>query len=120
MKPIVRLLCALAMSVVGILHFATPEPFVRIVPAVLPAPLLLVYFSGACEIAFGLGLLIAKLRGPAAWGLILLFVAVFPANINMAINHLQLDPANPMPQWVAWARLPFQFLFIAGAFWLRK
>ncbi len=119
-KSAVRLLFAVAMVGVGSLHFIDPAPFVRIVPAALPAPLLLVYVSGVFEILGGVGLLLPKVRLYAAWGLIALFVAVFPANVNMAINHLQLDPANPIPQWAAWARLPFQALFIAVAYWLRK
>ena len=120
LKRIIRPLFAAAMVGVGILHFVQPEPFVRIVPSALPAPLLLVYVSGFFEILGGLGLLIPKVRLYAAWGLIALYVAVFPANINMAINHLQLDPANPMPEWIAWARLPFQALFIGLVYWLRK
>lgn len=119
-KPIIRLIVAAAMVGIGALHFISPDPFVRIVPAALPAPLLLVYISGVFEILGGLGLLIPRVRLYAAWGLIALYVAVFPANINMAINHLQLDPANPLPEWVGWARLPFQALFIAVAYWLRK
>ena len=104
----------------SIMHFVNPDPFVRIVPAILPAALLLVYISGAGEILGGLGLLIPKVRLYAGWGLIALYIAVFPANINMAINHLQLDPAHPIPEWVLWARLPFQALFIGLAYWLRK
>jgi uncharacterized membrane protein len=120
LKTVVRLVVAAAMVGVGVLHFVNPDPFVRIVPAALPAPLMLVYVSGVFEILGGLGLLVPKVRLYAAWGLIALFVAVFPANINMAINDIQLDPANPMPSWIAWARLPFQALFIAVVYWLRK
>ena len=120
LKPIVRVLAAAAMVGVGVLHFLTPLPFVRIVPAVLPAPLVLVYVSGFFEILGGAGLLIPRVRLYAAWGLIALYVAVFPANINMALNHLQLDPDHPIPDWAAWGRLPFQALFIAVAYWLRK
>ncbi len=119
-KTIVRFIAAAAMIGVGITHFTNPDPFVRIVPALLPAPLLLVYVSGVFEILGGLGLLIPRVRLYAAWGLIALYVAVFPANINMALNHIQLDPAHPIPEWAAWGRLPFQFLFIGAAYWLRK
>ncbi len=119
-KTIVRFACAAAMVVVGSTHFTNPEPFVRIVPDVLPAPLMLVYLSGAFEILGGVGLLVPRVRSFSAWGLIALYVAVFPANLNMAFNHLQLDPAHPLPEWVAWARLPFQALFIGLAYWLRK
>lgn len=119
-KPVVRVLAAIAMIGVGLLHFVSPEPFVKIVPAALPAPLALVYLSGFFEILGGAGLLVPRVRFWAAWGLIALYVAVFPANINMAVNHIQLDPANPIPEWAAWGRLPFQALFIGVAFWLRK
>jgi uncharacterized membrane protein len=119
-KRVVLLLMALAMIGVGIIHFANPEPFVRIVPPVLPAPLALVYFTGACEIAGGLGLLWSRTRWLAAMGLVVFYVAVFPANINMAVNHLQMDPVHPAPEWVAWARLPFQALFIGVAYWLSR
>ena len=53
----------------------------------------------------------------AAWGLIAsLFVAVFPANVNMALHHQQLTPEGTLPAWALWARLPFQALFIAWAY----
>ena len=111
---------AAAMVAVGAMHFIEPEPFVRIMPPWLPWHLELVYLSGVFEIAGGLGLLVTRTRRLAALGLIALFVAVFPANIHMALNGVQLDPANPMPEWIAWARLPFQFVFIAWAWWIAR
>jgi len=116
-KKILRFVLAFAMTSIGILHFTSPEPFVRIVPAVLPAPLVLVYLSGIAEIAGGIGILIPKLRRAAGFGLIALYVAVFPANINMALNQLQIG-ADPIPTWALWMRLPFQFVFIAWAYWV--
>ena len=119
-KVLVRLLLSAGMVAAGTYHFLHPEPFVRIVPAFLPAPLLLVHVSGVFEILFGVALWAPRLRWYAAWGLVLLFLAVFPANINMAVNHIQLDPTHPLPEWVAWVRLPFQLLFIACAYFVRK
>lgn len=116
-KRILRGVLALAMTGIGILHFTDPEPFVRIVPGALPAPLVLVYVSGLAEIAGGVGLLIPALRRAAGWGLIALYVAVFPANINMALNNIPLGN-EPVPTWALWARLPFQILFIAWAYWV--
>jgi len=107
------------MVIVGVSHFANPGPFVRIVPSALPAPLVLVYLSGAAEVGLGLLLLWGRTQRLAAYGLIALFVAVFPANINMAINGIQLDPASPMPAWAAWARLPLQAVLIAWAWAVR-
>ncbi len=120
LKPILRTLIALAMIAIGTAHFANPEPFIRIVPSMLPTPRLLVLVSGAFEIAGGLGLLWPKSQRLASWGLIALFLAVFPANINMAIHEIQLQPSGTMPVWAMWARLPFQALLIAGVWWVGR
>lgn len=111
---------ALAMIGIGVLHFARPKPFVRIVPKYLPAPLTLVYVSGFFEILGGVGLLIPATRVLAAWGLIALYVAVFPANVYMLTDDVSLDPRKPIPRWALWLRLPFQLLFIAWAFWFTR
>jgi uncharacterized membrane protein len=111
-----RIVLAIAISLAGILHFATPEPFVKIVPSSLPHPLLIVYISGFFEIAGGIGILIPRVSQGAAWGLILLFIAVFPANINMAINQIDL-PGIPDSSVLRWGRLPFQAVLIFWA-WL--
>jgi uncharacterized membrane protein len=118
-KRIVRIVAALAMASIGIAHFVIPDGFVRIVPAFLPAPLVLVYVSGFFEILGGIGLLIPRARYAAAIGLIALYVAVFPANINMAVNDIQPVGVH-VPGWLMWARLPFQLGFIAVAWWLRR
>lgn len=115
-----RYLLAFAMTAIGVDHFANPGPFVQIVPAFLPAPLMLVYLSGVCEMAFGVGLLFARTRLLSALGLVALYLAVFPANINMAIHQIQLTPESPIPVWAMWARLPFQALFIAWALYVRR
>ena len=73
-------------------------------PPQLPQPLLLVYLSGVFELLGGLGLLPARTRRLAGWGLLALLVAVFPANVYMALIHEQLH----IPAWVAWGRLPLQ------------
>lgn len=93
----------------GVRHFLHPAPFVRAVPDYLPNALMLVYVSGFFEIAGGLGILIKKLRKTAASGLIALLVAIFPANIHMAL-HSDLFPE--FPPTIFWLRLPLQFLFI--------
>lgn len=108
---------ALTMVAIGVLHFVRPKPFVRIVPKYLPAPLALVYISGFFEILGGLGLLIPSTRSFAAWGLIALYVAVFPANVYMLSDNVSLDPKKPIPRWALWLRLPFQLVFIAWAYW---
>ncbi len=100
------------MVAVGLAHFVNPEPFIRIVPPFLPVPALLVMVSGVFEILGGFGVLLPIARRFSAYGLIALYVAVFPANIYMAVANVQLNPDHPMPGWIGWVRLPFQFLFI--------
>jgi len=91
----------------GILHFAIPKPYIRIVPPLLPRPDWLVAISGGAEILGGVGLLVPRLRRPAAYGLSLLLVAVFPANIYMAVAHI--PPQGLLGnRWLQWLRLPFQ------------
>ena len=119
LRGIVRALLSLAMVAVGSLHFLRPQGFVQIVPAWLPAPLALVYLSGAFEILGGLGLLLARTRRAASLGLVALYVAVFPANVNMAVNHIQLGEAH-LPPAALWARLPLQAVLIALALWVGR
>jgi uncharacterized membrane protein len=89
------------------LHFIRPDIFVKIMPDFLPFQLELVYISGAFEIIGGAGLLSRKFLPIAVMGLILLLVAVFPANINMAC-HPERFPAIPL--WLLFFRLPLQLL----------
>jgi|TARA_B110000037_G_scaffold26369_1_gene30919 uncharacterized membrane protein len=79
-------------------------------PQWLPAHGLLNAISGAAEIAGGISVLIPRTRRAAGMGLILLLIAIFPANIHIAINGW---PGMDIPRWVLFARLPFQLLFIA-------
>jgi uncharacterized membrane protein len=90
----------------GTLHFVAPGVFVRIVPPILPWPGALVAISGAAEIAGAVGLLTVRWRRLAACGLTALLIAVFPANVYMAMQRMMF------PEWVLWARLPLQFLLI--------
>ena len=97
-------LLALLFTAAGILHFTSPQFYLRIMPPYLPAPLLLVQLSGAAELLGGLGLLLPATRRLAGWGLLLLLLAVFPANVYTA----QVHPTA----WLAWARLPLQPLLM--------
>lgn len=118
LKTVFRVLLALLVTAAGVMHFVRPEFFVAVVPAYLPYPRALVYISGFFEIAGGIGLLIPAVSRLAAWGLVALFIAVFPANINMALNQ---TPINGVVYPAAlWLRLPLQFVFIAWAYWLTK
>jgi len=115
MKTALRYLLSATVIAAGILHFARPEKFVAIVPDWLPAHRVLVAVSGFFEILGGVGLLVRRVRTAAAWGLVALFVAVFPANVNMALNKIFLD--NP---WILWGRLPFQAVLVAWAWWFTR
>ena len=82
---------------------------------------MLVYLSGVAEVALGAGLLVAPLRRLAGWGLVALYIAVFPANVNMAVNHVSfVEGQAPPPAWALYARLPLQALLIANAVWLAR
>jgi uncharacterized membrane protein len=110
------LLQAAAFTFAGVMHFVKPAPFVAIVPDYLPGALMLVYVSGVAEIAGGVGLLVPALRTWAGWGLIALLLAVFPANIHMALHKIPWD-GKPLPEWALWIRLPLQALLIAWVWW---
>jgi uncharacterized membrane protein len=114
-----RIILSLMMVAIGTLHLATPKPFLQMMPPYLPYHLELVYISGFCEILGGIGILIPLVSRAAAWGLIALYIAVFPANIHVAVNHVDIDglPYNPL---VAWVRLPFQAVLIVWAWWFTR
>jgi len=119
LKVVLRWVLALLMIGGGINHFLAPAPYVAMMPEALPWHLELVYVSGVFEILGGLGLLIPATRRLAAWGLIALLLAILPANLNMAINHLPLAGKH-VPQWALWARLPLQAVLIAWAWWFTR
>ncbi len=106
-------LFALVFILVGLLHFLSPGFFVQIVPPYLPWPLFLVYASGFFEVLFGVLLLVPSAQRLAAWGLIALLIAVFPANLYMAL-HSDLYPG--VPALLLWLRLPLQFALVAWAY----
>ena len=116
MKTALRWLLTAFMVLAGLNHFISPTPYVAIVPSALPAHLALVYVSGVAELLGGLGLILPATRRLAAWGLIALFLAIVPANINMALHHLPMGH-NDLPTWALWLRLPLQAVLIAWA-WL--
>ena len=114
-----RFLAAAGFTYAGIAHFRDPAFFKKIVPPGFPAPSTLVAVSGVAEIAGGLGLLIPTLRRPAAWGLLALLVAVFPANVFMAVAPEKI-PNMHIPRWALWVRLPLQPIMMAWVWWVSK
>jgi uncharacterized membrane protein len=91
--------------VAGALHFLKPRPYEAIVPDALPAHRELVYLSGLAEIAGGAGVLADGTARPAGWWLIATMLAVFPANITMAV---EAERFRQVPEPLLWARLPLQ------------
>ena len=102
---------------IGIKHFTDTNWFMTIMPPYLPLHEELVYISGFIEIFLGLLLVFKKYRFLAGWGLIILLIAVFPANIYLAQTN---GSAMDVSATVAWGRLPFQFIFIGIAYWHSK
>ncbi|GAB3675816.1 DoxX family protein [Salinisphaera aquimarina] len=94
----------------GIGHFALARFFVAIVPAYIPEPRLMVAISGTCELLGAVGLLWPRSRRVAGIGLLLLIVAVFPANLNMALHAAQFPAFAP---WMLYLRLPLQLVLLA-------
>ncbi len=101
--------------VAGLNHFLNPIPYLAMMPPYLPWHERLIIVSGVAEIAGGLGILIARMRWLAGWGLIVLLVAVFPANVQVALHGW---PGVQIPQWTLWARLPLQVVLIAWVYWV--
>jgi uncharacterized membrane protein len=115
-RTTLRWLLTVFMVVAGAHHFIAPAPYIAMMPNALPAHAALVYISGVAEVLGGLGLIPPATRRLAGWGLIALFVAIFPANVNMAVHHLPLG-GHPVPTWALWARLPVQIVLVAWAYW---
>ena len=119
LKEIFRAILSVSIIVVGITHFVKPLEYASIVPPQFGDRLAMVYISGFFEILGGIGLLIPFVSVAAAWGLIALFIAVFPANIYQAIHSIPIEgiPHHPLFYWF---RLPFQAVFIAWAWWYTR
>jgi uncharacterized membrane protein len=118
-RKIARVTAAIFYATAGFLHIRQPVPFVKIVPPFIPWPLAAVYVSGIAEIAGGAALLLPSLRRSAAWGLTALLIAVFPANVYMAMDRVQVT-SSPLPDWLLWARLPLQAGLIWWVLWCSK
>jgi uncharacterized membrane protein len=105
---------------VGIRHFIEPEWFVQIMPPFLPYHFELVYLSGFFEILFGVMLLFKRTRTLACFLIILLLVAVYPANIYLAFNEAPQQALGISSFMASWVRLPMQFILIGLAYWHSK
>jgi len=122
-KRILQWLLAVFMTAAGIGHFVRPALYVALIPPFLPAPELLVYASGVAETACGILLMVPRTRRWAAWGLVATLIAIYPANIYHAASGGLSSPDLP-PAFangtLAIIRLPFQFVFLAWAWWYTR
>jgi len=105
--------------VTGLLHFVVPEKYLLMMPKFIPVPLASIYVSGVLEVTGGALLLVKPQARKAAYGIVILLLLIFPANIYVAMENVQLGGymSSSMYQW---ARLPFQFLLIWWALWCSK
>jgi uncharacterized membrane protein len=104
----------------GLNHFRDPGFYLPMMPPYLPAHRELVLISGAAEVALGVAVLVPALRRRAAWGLVALLVAVFPANLHVALHDVPIGGrAQGLGVW-NWVRLPFQAVLIAWAAWYTR
>ncbi|EDM73638.1 hypothetical protein PPSIR1_15245 [Plesiocystis pacifica SIR-1] len=114
MKPLelilagLRVLLAIAMVFAGTMHFLNPDFFLAIMPDYLPLHAAAVYLSGVVEIGLGVALFVPATRTWAGWGLISLFLAVWPANIWMATEGIQPPGVGAVSPTAAWVRVAFQ------------
>lgn len=115
-KDNARIATGITFMFTGTTHFIMPEKFMMMMPPVLPAHLLLVYISGFFEILGGLGLIMPLTKRAAAFGLVVLLLSVFPANIYVALNNIQLGGYMNYPVY-QWLRLPLQLLLIWWVLW---
>ncbi len=121
MKFLLKKISLYIMSIfyinVGVKHFIEPEWFLYIIPPYLSSiGLELVYISGFFEIILGLLLLLKEYRTIASYGIILLLIAVYPANIYLAFNELPQQQIGISAFAASWIRLPIQFILIGLAY----
>ena len=105
-------LLAALLTTTGTLHFVVPRTFSAIVPPQLPEPLALVYLSGAAELACAAGLVVPRTRRLAGWATAALFVAVFPGNVQMALDA---SDRSALYRAATYVRLPVQVPLVAWA-----
>ena len=118
MRTVFRWLAALFFIAAGLNHFRQPEIYLGMMPPWLPFPETMNLVSGAAEVLGGLGLLLPASRRFAGWGLVLLLVAVFPANLHVALQGYM--PGFSVPAFALWLRLPVQVLMIMWVWWVAQ
>ncbi len=116
-KTLMKYLLGVFFVGAGVMHFVNPAFYLKIMPPYLPWHLGLVYLSGILEILLGILVVIPPYTQRAAWGVIALLIAVFPANLYLAMNPQIMPDVNPTAHLI---RLPFQLVFIVWAWWFAR
>lgn len=112
-----RIAAAVMFVLIGVMHLATPRRLTYMLDGLLPYAHVWVIASGLLEIVLGAGLLLPATQRYAAWGLIVLLVCMFPANINVAVRQLPPPGGLPATPWYTWSRLAFQPVYIWWVWW---
>lgn len=122
MKRALLWLMAVLYAFAGFNHLMNPDFYIAIIPPGLPEPAWLNLLSGLAEIVLGVFLLEPRTRVFAAWGIIALLIAVFPANLYVAIENIGVPSGQPGTGLgiLNWIRIPFQPLFVVWAWWYTR
>jgi uncharacterized membrane protein len=117
LRSALKVLLAVFFVGAGINHFLRTGFYLRMMPPYVPFHLAMVQTSGVAEIVLAVLLLLPRTAAAAAWGLIVLLVAVFPANVQMALHPDTFPEFQPAALWL---RLPLQAVMIAWAYWYTR
>ncbi len=101
----------------GAMHFVRPEVYRPMMPPYLPGHDALIFLSGVAEVGLGIAVLVAPLRRFAAWGIIAMLIAIFPANLHIALYNVPLFGNPEGAGALNWVRLPLQGVLILWAWW---
>lgn len=119
LKNIARIATGLMFIFAGVSHFVIPDTFVKLMPPFIPFHLAMVYISGVFEILGGVGLIVSRTKRAASYGLILLLLAVYPANIYVAWENIQLG-GFMSHSFYQWLRVVLQIPLIFWVWWVGK
>jgi uncharacterized membrane protein len=116
-KTVMLWLMGVFYIVAGVNHFVNPDAYLPMMPPYLPSHGLLIWLSGLAEVVLGIGVLVPTTRSISAWGIIALLIAIFPANLHIALYNVPVFGAKEGAGIFNWIRLPFQGLLILWAWW---
>ncbi|MEO8602601.1 MAG: DoxX family protein [bacterium] len=119
-KRILLYVMAAFYIVAGVMHFLHPEFYRPMMPPYLPWHGFLIFLSGLAEFGLGIAVLFPSVRPLAAWGLILMLIAIFPANLHIALHNVPVFNNTEGAGILNWVRLPLQGLLILWAWWYTR